>query len=437
MSVSYQELRQLRPASLNRASTALSTAATKLAAEHTQYKTRVVDSLKARRGWHGGGQPDAAAVAEVNGLAIDTTRLRAAAGAAAYTYAFAGLTLAQMYLTALEKKVENGGMRITEFGSVVDAHDPNSSRRTRCQVQLQKILDFASAVDSHASHTLDANHEPPVTGLTNKPGLLQQARSDNAAAADDARKAVGLLRSLGDDARDLPNLKDDLFQGLSLPAYSVQVPPGAPTSAAVGAFFIALGINMGVGGAELVLESGGALSPEAAVGIAGGAGVAEIGILLVRNAGVGLSQLQISQASDGSAPSDGSPQKLNDLLQQAKKLEQEAKPNYGEDLIQKPNSDEYIEAHKAAQKIADGHAYPKHVADRGEFRGIHSKRELAEVIEQTIEKGEVKRLAEDRTAFWYKGVFVSVDESTADGGTIFIPHAGRAYFDELDQYTGP
>jgi hypothetical protein len=86
---------------------------------------------------------------------------------------------------------------------------------------------------------------------------------------------------------------------------------------------------MGVGGAGLALESGGTLSPAAAIAVAGGAVAAEVGILLVRNSGVALSQLQISQVSDGSGSDNGSSQKLDDLLQQARKLEDQAKPSYG------------------------------------------------------------------------------------------------------------
>lgn len=337
MTVSYQALKVLRPASLHQASTALSTAVTKLATEHTQYTTRVVDPLKARRGWHGGGQPDAAAVAEVNGLAIDTTRLRAAAGAAAYTYAFAGFTVAQVYLTALEK-VKDGGMRITELGSVVDDHDPNSVQRTRCQVQLQKILDYATKVDGHASHTLNKSHEPPVTTLTNRPGLLDQARAGNADASTDARDAVDLLKTLGDDVRDLPDLRDELYRMPGIQPYHVDVPADTPWLGILGAWLLGGGLGTvawsgGPGCLALATATRGTGGLVCAAGGVGGATLAGVGAILLTAAGVDVTQLKISKATDPRAADRGAgtsgSNNLDDLMKQARQVENQAKPDYG------------------------------------------------------------------------------------------------------------
>lgn len=340
MSVSYHELKRLRPASLQQASTALSGAVTKLATEHTQYKARVLHPLKARHGWRGGGQPDAAAVAEINGLAIDTTRLRAAAGAAVYTYASAGFTVAQVYLAALLKKIEKDQMHVDTNGNVSANDIPvgddggpgsTSAKVLKYQADMGKILRFASKVDTHSARKLNTSHEPPVTTLTNKPGLLDQARADNSDAARDAKAAVGLLKKLGEQAKDLPDLRD---LDVDLPGYGVQLPPGAPASAELGAQLIKAALEGAVGGALLGL----ALAPETeGVSVAGGAAsvavlsaVAAAGVALITAAGISLSQVNVYQTSDGGVSKTGGPEKnLDDLLQRAEQVENQAKPGYG------------------------------------------------------------------------------------------------------------
>lgn len=340
MSVSYRELKHLRPTSLHQASTALSAAVTKLATEHTQYRVRVVKPLKAKHGWHGGGQPDAAAVAEINGLAIDTTRLRAAAGAAAYTYAFAGFTVAQVYLRALLKKIKKDQMHVDADGNVSsndipigDDGDPGSTsaKVLTYQTDMGKILRFASRIDAYSAHTLNTSHESPVTTLTNKPGLLDQARADNADAARDARAAVGLLKQLGEQAKGLPDLRD---LDVDLPSYDVELPPSAPALAELGAQMIKEALEGAVGGALLGLllapETDGASSAAGLVSVAVCSVLAAAGAAVVVAAGVSPDQVSIYRTSSGGISKTGGPStNFDDLLQRAEQIENQAEPGYG------------------------------------------------------------------------------------------------------------
>lgn len=166
----------------------------------------------AEAGWRGGGQPDAAVVAEVNGLAIDTLRLRAATGALAHLYAYAGFTLAQQQLSALVRRVEADDLTVDATGNVSANHVPVadtgvpgsvSAQVLAYQRQIGQVLDVATTIDTTAAKRLDASHDPPVTSLGAHPGLLRRARADHAhchrAAADPGRRRVGPARH---DVRD-------------------------------------------------------------------------------------------------------------------------------------------------------------------------------------------------------------------------------------------
>ncbi|HEX6445434.1 MAG TPA: polymorphic toxin type 33 domain-containing protein [Streptosporangiales bacterium] len=347
MSVSYQELKRLKPASLHEASTALSAAVTKLATEHTQYKSRVVRPLLAGHAWHGGGQPDAAAVAEINGLAIDTTRLRAAAGAAAYLYACAGFTVAQVYLAALLKKIKKDQMHVDADGNVAANELPigddggpgsTSAKVLTYQADMGKILRFASTIDAHSAHTLNTTHEPPVTTLTNKPGLLDKARADNTDAARDARAAVGLLKQLGEQAKDLPDLRD---LDVHLPSYDVELPPGAPALAELGAQMIKAALEGAVGGALFSLllapETEGASTAGGLASVVICAALGAAGAAVITATGVSLSQVHIYQSSAGGISKSGGPSKnLGDLLQRAEQVEKQAEPSEPVGKVSKP-----------------------------------------------------------------------------------------------------
>jgi hypothetical protein len=106
-----------------------------------------------------------------------------------------------------------------------------------------------------------------------------------------------------------------------------------------------------------------------------------------------------------------------------------------------PSAVERIEAHRQAQLAADkayakligeeisaGHAFGKHVIERREFPGVTTRREFAELIEDTVMNGESRVLSGARTAYWSDGTVVIRDPSTADGGTAFRPTNGYDYF---------
>jgi filamentous hemagglutinin len=86
------------------------------------------------------------------------------------------------------------------------------------------------------------------------------------------------------------------------------------------------------------------------------------------------------------------------------------------------------------QKIANGHAYDKHVVQQGEFPGITNRANFANVVDQAIGKakaaGDVRNLSGGRVAYWddADGIVVISDPAAADGGTAFKPTAGKAYF---------
>jgi len=89
--------------------------------------------------------------------------------------------------------------------------------------------------------------------------------------------------------------------------------------------------------------------------------------------------------------------------------------------------------------ISRGHAFKKHVLERGEFRdlGVDTPEEFAKHIGDVVAdaKGaDVKHLQRGRTAYWGEktGTVVIHDPNTADQGTAFRPKAGRQYFEELE-----
>ena len=86
----------------------------------------------------------------------------------------------------------------------------------------------------------------------------------------------------------------------------------------------------------------------------------------------------------------------------------------------------------AAEEIAGGHAFGKHVLERGEFPGVRTREEFAAVVENVIENfDEVRHLRNGRTAFWKDGVVVIRNPSAVDGGTAFVPVNGIEYLDTI------
>lgn len=83
----------------------------------------------------------------------------------------------------------------------------------------------------------------------------------------------------------------------------------------------------------------------------------------------------------------------------------------------------------AGQRIANGHAFPKHKA---EF-GFTAPLQMAGYIDQVIassSQANTRKLSRGRVAYWdpKQGGVVIVDPNTRDGGTCFKPRRGRKYF---------
>ncbi|MGK5732830.1 polymorphic toxin-type HINT domain-containing protein [Streptomyces sp. URMC 124] len=89
-----------------------------------------------------------------------------------------------------------------------------------------------------------------------------------------------------------------------------------------------------------------------------------------------------------------------------------------------------LQARMAAEELAgaDGHAYRKHVVEQGEFPGIRTRAQFAEMIEDVILNGERRVGALGRSAYWKNGVIVIRNPGSPDGGTVFAPKAGYDYF---------
>jgi filamentous hemagglutinin len=90
----------------------------------------------------------------------------------------------------------------------------------------------------------------------------------------------------------------------------------------------------------------------------------------------------------------------------------------------------------AGKEIAGGHAFEKHVLDKGEFKGlgIRTREQFANHIENVVNNPTASRqLSGGRSAYWQDstGTVVIRDPRAADGGTAFQPTNGRAYFDGL------
>lgn len=109
--------------------------------------------------------------------------------------------------------------------------------------------------------------------------------------------------------------------------------------------------------------------------------------------------------------------------------------------LQPPSAAERIEAHLQARQAADkayaerigaeisgGHAFDKHVTERGEFPGVTTREQFASVIADAVMKGESRALNGTRTAYWSDGTVVIRHPGTEDGGTAFRPANGHDYF---------
>ena len=106
-----------------------------------------------------------------------------------------------------------------------------------------------------------------------------------------------------------------------------------------------------------------------------------------------------------------------------------------------PSTAERVEAHRQARLAADkasaeqvgrqisgGHAFDKHVVERGEFPGVATREQFARVIEDAVMNGVSRALDGGRRAYWSDGMVVIRNPSAADGGTAFRPASGYDYF---------
>lgn len=87
-----------------------------------------------------------------------------------------------------------------------------------------------------------------------------------------------------------------------------------------------------------------------------------------------------------------------------------------------------LNAQLTGREIAGGHAFEKHILDKGEFPGIRTRAQFASHIEGVVANGEMRTLSNGRTAFWRDGTVVIRNPRAADGGTAFQPNHGYDYF---------
>ncbi|GHC73280.1 hypothetical protein GCM10010507_60600 [Streptomyces cinnamoneus] len=89
-----------------------------------------------------------------------------------------------------------------------------------------------------------------------------------------------------------------------------------------------------------------------------------------------------------------------------------------------------LQAKLAAQELAgaDGHAFEKHVLKQGEFPGIRTRQQFAEMVEDVILNGERRVGGGGRSAYWRNGIIVIRNPNARDGGTTFAPKEGYSYF---------
>jgi hypothetical protein len=109
--------------------------------------------------------------------------------------------------------------------------------------------------------------------------------------------------------------------------------------------------------------------------------------------------------------------------------------------MQLPSAAERVEAHeqtrvaadrayakRIGEEISSGHAFDKHVVERGEFPGVTTREQFASLIEDAVINGESRVLNRGRTAYWSEGTVVIRNPSAPDGGTTFRPPDGYDYF---------
>ncbi|MEO3938568.1 hypothetical protein V3N99_17695 [Dermatophilaceae bacterium Soc4.6] len=91
-------------------------------------------------------------------------------------------------------------------------------------------------------------------------------------------------------------------------------------------------------------------------------------------------------------------------------------------------------AEASATRIADGHAWAKHVIDKGEFPEITTRQQFADLVQDVMLTGEARPSTAypGKTYYWKDDTFVVIDPKNPDGGTAFRPTQGREYFDDQE-----
>ena len=104
--------------------------------------------------------------------------------------------------------------------------------------------------------------------------------------------------------------------------------------------------------------------------------------------------------------------------------------------LQRLQSVSRCDAEPIARDIAGGHAFEKHVLNRGEFRGldIRTRNHFSDHVQSIISNPTAFReLSRGRSAYWDAGTgtVVITNPRASDGGTAFRPSNGVNYFNGL------
>jgi len=88
---------------------------------------------------------------------------------------------------------------------------------------------------------------------------------------------------------------------------------------------------------------------------------------------------------------------------------------------------------QSSNQIAHGHAFGKHVVQKGEFPEVSTPDDLARVVERVRTEGTPRQLSNNRRAFYDErdNTLVIRNPSSNDGGTVFRPDDGLDYFNDL------
>jgi SPP1 gp7 family putative phage head morphogenesis protein len=98
----------------------------------------------------------------------------------------------------------------------------------------------------------------------------------------------------------------------------------------------------------------------------------------------------------------------------------------------KPSNEITKRNREVAEKIANGHAYDKHVVKARDFPKIKNRKQFQELIEDVMNNpDEVRELENGRKVYWRdkEGIAVFDNPSDPDGGSAYIPKKGKGYFD--------